>query len=450
MTTVRKYYKYTTTPNCKYIGSITNTNGVISGFGTANYARLPFLFNPLNKTWELQTKFKLTDLNSSSWHSLFGSATADYSAGMNLHVSSGKIKNEFTANNSGWGIGNIIGQTLEINKDYWVKTGWNGSIYYLDLSTDGNTYTRQGSISSTAVMKANTIQTIGISSYNTGTYLRGSIDLTQTKIICNGVEIWHGTTSTTGTSSSYDYYVDEDVKKCVKQTIRKYYKYKTTASGYKELDYIYAPSGTLIDTNFIPNSNTKIDCMMRWTKIDTNNFAFGAGVGYQDRNIELYSSGASFEIHYSAYTTIGSYTYGKYFRFVQDKGLVTVYNENGSQNSTYNFGTKTFDCVYKMHIFGLNRGSNNPSPYPNYLRYFKIWDNGTLVRDYVPVERVSDSVVGLYDKQNNVFYTNIGSGSFTKGNYVIIDGTSSSYDFYKDEEIYKVNKTNDVYSVMNL
>jgi hypothetical protein len=36
------------------------------------------------------------------------------------------------------------------------------------------------------------------------------------------------------------------------------------------------------------------------------------------------------------------------------------------------------------------------------------------VRDFIPVYRKSDSVVGMYDSVNDVFYTNKWSGSFTK------------------------------------
>lgn len=224
--------------------------------------------------------------------------------------------------------------------------------------------------------------------------------------------------------------------KALKNIERKYYKYASPSSGYRELSYLYAPAGSYIDTNFIPNSNSKIDCKMAWTTSATNNMAFGAGINYNNSNIELYSSGASFEVHYSANAIIGSYTPYSYFRFVQDKGNIVIYNEDGSQNSTYNFGTKTFDCVYTMDIFALHRNTIITSSYPNYLQYFKIYDNDILTRDYIPVERMSDGVLGLYDKVNSVFYTNLGSGEFTKGEYIIEEGTSSDYDFYKDIDIY--------------
>ena len=38
--------------------------------------------------------------------------------------------------------------------------------------------------------------------------------------------------------------------------------------------------------------------------------------------------------------------------------------------------------------------------------YCRIWDDGVLVRNFIPVKRNSDNVIGLLDTANNVFYTN--------------------------------------------
>lgn len=41
--------------------------------------------------------------------------------------------------------------------------------------------------------------------------------------------------------------------------------------------------------------------------------------------------------------------------------------------------------------------------------------DGTSIRNFVPCYRKSDGVIGLYDTVGAVFYTDIGTGSFTKG-----------------------------------
>ena len=53
--------------------------------------------------------------------------------------------------------------------------------------------------------------------------------------------------------------------------------------------------------------------------------------------------------------------------------------------------------------------------------YVKIFDNSeNLIFDGIPCLRKSDNVAGLFDKVNNIFYTNQGSGSFTLGDYVYV------------------------------
>ena len=47
------------------------------------------------------------------------------------------------------------------------------------------------------------------------------------------------------------------------------------------------------------------------------------------------------------------------------------------------------------------------------LYYLKMWDNGTLVRDFIPVINKSNLSMGLWDRVNEEFYGNNGSGVFT-------------------------------------
>ena len=53
------------------------------------------------------------------------------------------------------------------------------------------------------------------------------------------------------------------------------------------------------------------------------------------------------------------------------------------------------------------------------LYYLKMWTDGVLVRDFVPVMRDSDNSIGLYDLVNDVFYENIGTGVFTTGAHLL-------------------------------
>lgn len=52
------------------------------------------------------------------------------------------------------------------------------------------------------------------------------------------------------------------------------------------------------------------------------------------------------------------------------------------------------------------------------LYRMKLSKNGILIRDFIPVYRINDGVIGLYDQVGGKFYANGGTGSFTKGNDV--------------------------------
>ncbi|MBP5344363.1 MAG: hypothetical protein J6Y85_04765 [Alphaproteobacteria bacterium] len=45
------------------------------------------------------------------------------------------------------------------------------------------------------------------------------------------------------------------------------------------------------------------------------------------------------------------------------------------------------------------------------MHYFKIWDNGALVRDLVPVLD-PDDIPAMYDQVEKRLYYNLGSGQF--------------------------------------
>jgi hypothetical protein len=49
------------------------------------------------------------------------------------------------------------------------------------------------------------------------------------------------------------------------------------------------------------------------------------------------------------------------------------------------------------------------------MYYWKMTDNGVVVRHMIPCYRISDNVIGMYDLIGKTFYTNAGSGTFTKG-----------------------------------
>lgn len=75
--------------------------------------------------------------------------------------------------------------------------------------------------------------------------------------------------------------------------------------------------------------------------------------------------------------------------------------------------TVTEDSTIHNILFGRTTGTNARQLSTVKIYHFKCVEGGTTVRDMYPAKRDSDSVLGMYDVANNVFYTNNGSGTFT-------------------------------------
>ena len=89
-----------------------------------------------------------------------------------------------------------------------------------------------------------------------------------------------------------------------------------------------------------------------------------------------------------------------------------AYNMNGT---TGTLTAQTFTCAYPMYLFAINAaGSVSSGKFTGRIRSCQIYDNGTLVRDFVPAKN-SSGTAGLYDLANSTFYTNAGTGTFTAG-----------------------------------
>lgn len=71
---------------------------------------------------------------------------------------------------------------------------------------------------------------------------------------------------------------------------------------------------------------------------------------------------------------------------------------------------------HNMYLFAIHRTNTNERSWgTRVIHYFKYWDvNGNLLLDLIPVERKSDGKLGMFNKLNGQFLTNIADGTFYK------------------------------------
>ena len=191
-------------------------------------------------------------------------------------------------------------------------------------------------------------------------------------------------------------------------------------SGYTELEYISSSSGgnQYIDLGIklYETLNTNYDIAMKFN-IASGNANQAAIFACQDSDNDPWP-GTFIRTNSSSGKVIGRYIGGT----AKDNTLgnlgadielpvqtspnknVTSLNNN---NTTHQYGTSLF-CAFVG-------GTNTPARYCNAkLYYFKLFVNGTLVRDLIPCKN-SNNVVGMYDVVNNTFYTSPNGAAFTAG-----------------------------------
>ena len=98
-------------------------------------------------------------------------------------------------------------------------------------------------------------------------------------------------------------------------------------------------------------------------------------------------------------------------KIVKMTGNGTVFLNN---SQIHNFN-KSYTGGEKLWLFWGNSGDWKNVYGRIKLYYAKVWQDNTLVRNYMPVLRKEDNKVGLFDIQNNQFYTDVNNGNFTAG-----------------------------------
>ena len=192
------------------------------------------------------------------------------------------------------------------------------------------------------------------------------------------------------------------------------------------LPYIETTGGQYIDTLYHTNINTAIEVSFQ-TKA-TGTWLFGTRISYGTNDTFAAYIGGTTMI-WCQLANDSSSTQFKTPNF-SDKQSVLVMNKdnaklNGQQIGTFNI-TAMQESKYPAYIGTTNHGGAGEA------RYFvgkifgaRIWDNGELVRFFVPA-RDKDGNVGFYDLVTHQMFLNAGTGNFAYGhsiNYIANGGT---------------------------
>ena len=187
---------------------------------------------------------------------------------------------------------------------------------------------------------------------------------------------------------------------------------KFALNGYTKLDYIESSGTQYIDTGYVFNTNCEYNIKLSFTSIPNDLYAYG-----------LYSPHTSLQNYGSSFMTSFG---GQDITFTSEIGAITtntIYEiTRNSSSATVNGVTKTgtSGTISTSKTFWLFRANSLAQSYAGNqkLYLFKLYDNGALVRDFIPVKRTSDAAIGLLDLVNLKFYGNDGTGIFSYGSEV--------------------------------
>lgn len=174
---------------------------------------------------------------------------------------------------------------------------------------------------------------------------------------------------------------------------------KVLPAGYTKLQYIQSTGTQYVDTGVVVNKADSVRMVLD-THL-TSNDSYGGCNGYMQFQSSVGGGVRStIDVSYSNTTE-----------------TVTV---NGEQKSSQSWASYNGENV-KLGIFKMGDANNSwfsGAAQIGKLYSCKIYDNGTLIRDYVPCKDPSGAV-GLYDLTGEQFYGNGGTGVFYAGPPVV-------------------------------
>lgn len=181
---------------------------------------------------------------------------------------------------------------------------------------------------------------------------------------------------------------------------------------YTPIEYLESTGTQYIDTGFYPNQDTSIKTKI---KLLTEYVAFfGAGVSYTSNNFECYTNSNTFEFNYNGYVLLPALKTNDEVEIDWQKNHIS-YTINNILQPNVNFSYTTFQPPYIMTLFAYNRPNGAFTQNGRIkIYYFQIYDNDVLVRDFIPVIDATGTPC-MYDKVENKFYYNAGTGDFIAG-----------------------------------
>lgn len=182
-------------------------------------------------------------------------------------------------------------------------------------------------------------------------------------------------------------------------------------SGYTQLEYIESSGTQFIDTGIKAKNNAKViaECNItygtNWVMI-LGSYDTGAYFSWRANATNIYA-------YYGSQNKSGNGATGK-------QTIIANGSKWSDSANSFVFSDASFTAPSTMYLFSVHNGGSSYANASMKLYACQIYDNGALVRNFVPCKN-SSGAVGLYDTVEVQFYANAGTGTFTAGPEIIYE-----------------------------
>ena len=195
------------------------------------------------------------------------------------------------------------------------------------------------------------------------------------------------------------------------------------SSAYTPVEYLEASGEQYIDTGVVGNLNTSYEITVEPTNATGTYAVFGSRTSATENSIMTTVSGDSLYV----INDFGNYQTTRQQQYLSSiLTKMTMTNGKSSRSvhllpggQTYNVTTQYSTAMTTpTNLFIGNAsvlaGLKNVTNFVGKIYGVKIWNNGTLVRDMIPVVDANNTPA-MFDKVSGRFFYNAGSGNFTTG-----------------------------------
>ena len=203
--------------------------------------------------------------------------------------------------------------------------------------------------------------------------------------------------------------------------------YSLLPDDYQQVEYIESNGTQYIDIDYYPTPTTGIETEFQFTEVIAQERLFGIATDSTvsgNLNYEVYVTGSSlFGWTYSdnianwEWTTVPVDTNKHYLSFNVDLNKIIIDDiyKGGLNldivNNTSNISLPIFCCYRPERSEYVTFGKFK-------LYTFNVYENGNLVRKYIPCYNKTTNIIGLYEVKEGKFYEKAQGDNFIKGNDV--------------------------------